>query len=272
MKAKEGGKIRISLVDYLNAAPLGWSFRHGPQHDRVEVLPSTPARCAEQLAEGEVQVGLIPSIEYQRIPGLKIVPGMAIASRRAVRSVLLLRPRDGASIRSVAVDAGSRTSVALLQLLLEKRMGVRPELVPHPPEPAAMLSRCDAALVIGDAALKLRSEDYRILDLGQAWQDWQDRPFVYAFWACREDSPAAEAIVQALAEAKAYGLARLPEIARAYAKSLAMDEDDLLAYLTDNIDYDLGTPELEGLERFYRLCCEEGITAKNRPLRFLPCA
>lgn len=269
MNAGGDSQIRISLVGYLNAAPLGWLFRQGPGREGFEVLPSTPARCAEQLSAGEVQVGLIPSIEYQRIPGLKIVPGLAIASRGAVRSVLLVKPRGRGTIRSVAVDTGSRTSVALLRLLLEQRMGLCPELVPHPPDPAAMLARCDAALVIGDAALKIPEEGFQILDLGDAWREWQGKPFVFAFWACRGEVADPASIVRVLQEARAYGIARLPEIAGAYASTLAMDKEDLLAYLTGNIEYDLAGPQLEGLEIFYRLCRESGITKENRPLQFL---
>ncbi|MEJ2110433.1 MAG: menaquinone biosynthesis protein, partial [Acidobacteriota bacterium] len=143
-------KIRISLVHYLNSAPLGWAFLHGPMRNLFEVIPSSPARCADQLSSGEVEIGLIPSIEYARIPSLRILPGMAIASLAEVRSILLVRPRDKQSIRSVALDTTSRTSVVLTKLLLEDVMGIQPEFVPHSPDLDSMLKRCDAALLIGD--------------------------------------------------------------------------------------------------------------------------
>jgi chorismate dehydratase len=146
-------KLRISLVHYLNSAPLGWAFLHGPFRDQFEVLPASPAVCADQLASGEVDIGLIPSIEYQRIPDLHIIPGISIASLGEVRSILLIKPKGQDSIRSVALDTSSRTSVALAKILLQVKMELRPEYVPHPPDPAAMLGRCDAALVIGDPAL-----------------------------------------------------------------------------------------------------------------------
>ena len=144
-------KIRISLVDYLNSAPLGWSFLHGPLKGEYEVVLSSPARCAEQLAAGEADIGLIPSIEYQRIPELQIIPGIAVAAVNKVRSVLMVRPRNKRELRSLALDTSSRTSVALIRLLLEFRLGLKPVLVPHPPDLAAMLRACDAALLIGDA-------------------------------------------------------------------------------------------------------------------------
>jgi len=132
-------KIRISLVDYLNSAPLGWSFLHGPLKGEYEVVLSSPARCAEQLAAGEADIGLIPSIEYQRIPELQIIPGIAVAAVNKVRSVLMVRPRNKRELRSLALDTSSRTSVALIRLLLEFRLGLKPVLVPHPPDLTAML-------------------------------------------------------------------------------------------------------------------------------------
>jgi predicted solute-binding protein len=186
-------KIRISLVHYLNAAPLGWSFVHGPHKDRFEVIPASPARCAEQLALGEVDIGVIPSIEYQRIPNLTIIPGIAIAALSAVRSVILVRHRDRA-IRTVALDTSSRTSADLLKLLLEDRSGLRPRYIHHAPNLPAMMESCDAALLIGDAALQVAEGDYEILDLAQAWAEWQRRPFVFAFWACRETGDCSRAL------------------------------------------------------------------------------
>ena len=97
-------KIRISLVHYLNSAPLGWAFRQNRYADRFEVIPASPARCADQLSKGEVEIGLIPSIEYQRIPGLQIIPDIAIASLAKVRSILLIKPKGSIRIRSVALD------------------------------------------------------------------------------------------------------------------------------------------------------------------------
>ncbi len=168
-------KLRVSLVDYLNSAPLGWSFLHGPLKGKFEVVRSSPAECADQLARGEVDVGLIPSIEYQRIPDLRIIPGIAVAASNRVRSVLLVRPKGRPEIRSVALDTSSRTSATLVRILLERRMGLRPELVPHMPEIDEMLGRCDAALIIGDAALRLPADKYEVLDLAQAWIEWQKR-------------------------------------------------------------------------------------------------
>ncbi len=263
-------KIRISLVHYLNAAPLGWSFQHGPLKDRFEVVPSSPARCADQLAGGEVDVGLIPSIEYQRIPDLQIVPGMAIAATATVRSVLMVRQREGGAIRSVALDTSSRTSASLLKILLRNKMGLNPEFIPHAPDLNAMLELCDTALLIGDAALKLSPELYEITDLAESWIEWQHKPFVFAFWACRPGVADTGKLADDFLDAKAWGLSMRHEIASQYAQWLDLPAPFLEDYLHRNIDYDFGSQHVEGLESFYRLAHAEGLIPALRPVRFAP--
>lgn len=230
---------------------------------------ASPSRCAEQLESGEVDVGLIPSIEYQRIPGLAIVPGIAVAASSDVRSVLMVRPKGLESIRSVALDTSSRSSVVLLKLLLCQRMGLSPEFIPHPPDLDQMLRRCDAALIIGDAALRISMEKFDILDLARAWIEWQKMPFVFAFWACRE-GPGAADLVQAFHQAREWGLKRREKIAEAYARELGLPRSMLADYLERNIDYDFAESHKAGLERYYVLARESGLIAENRPLRFLP--
>jgi len=262
-------KIRVSLVDYLNSAPLGWAFLHGPLRHRVEVLPATPARCADQLASGEVDIGLIPTVEYQRIPALTVLPGVAVAASGPVRSVLLVRRKGAGQIGSVALDTSSRTSVALVRLLLEGPLGARPEFVPHAPDLEAMLARCDAALVIGDAALRLSPDDYTIVDLAEAWIEWQGRPFVFAFWACRPAALGHADLVDLFLEAREWGLLRREEIAAEYSRRLGLPQPFLLEYLERNIDFELGAQHLSGLERFYRLAFDRGLVPGLAPVRFV---
>ena len=260
-------KIRISLVHYLNSAPLGWAFLHGPFRDQFEVLPSSPAVCADQLASGEVDIGLIPSIEYQRIDHLQIIPDISIASLGEVRSILLIKSRGKQTIRSVALDTSSRTSVALARILLQAKMKLHPEYVPHPPEPAAMLARCDAALVIGDPALQLHPENYDTTDLAEEWVQWQQRPFVFAFWACRNGVPFPSDLNAIFQEARDWGLERRDEIASVYAKSLNLSASFLEEYLLQNIDYNFGSGHQEGLKQFYRLANQEKLISGLRDLR-----
>jgi chorismate dehydratase len=263
-------KLRISLVQYLNAAPLGWYFLHGPLRQHYQVFSATPAKCAEQLALGEVDVGIIPSIEYQRIPNLHVIPEISIAAVNDVRSVLLVRPRGSTSIRSVALDISSRTSVVLLKLLLQNKMGLNPEFIPHEPDAARMLQRCDAALIIGDAALRCSAEEYDITDLAATWRDWQSRPFVFAFWACRGTAMAVEDLAGIFGEARDWGLSRMEEIAASYARTLSLPAPFLEQYLRCNLDHTLGPEHIEGLERFYRLAFDAGLTECQVPLRFVP--
>ena len=262
--------LRISLVQYLNAAPLGWYFLHGPQRHHYRVFSATPAKCAEQLALGEVDVGIIPSVEYQRIPNLHVIPEISIAAVNEVRSVLLVRPRGSTTMRSVALDISSRTSVVLLKLLLQNKMGIHPEFIPHEPDAARMLQRCDAALIIGDAALRCSAEEYDITDLAAAWRDWQSRPFVFAFWACREKALASDDLAGIFREARDWGLSRIEEIAASYARTLSLPALFLEQYLRCNLDHTMGPEHIEGLGRFYRLAFEAGLTECQIPLRFVP--
>jgi chorismate dehydratase len=262
-------KIRVSLVHYLNSVPLGWAFLNGPFRDSFEMIPSSPARCADQLKNGEADIGLIPSIEYQRIPHLRIVPGIAIASLASVRSILLVKPPGKRAIESVAMDTTSRSSVVLTKILLDEVMGIRPEFVPHAPELDGMLRKCDAALLIGDAALGVDLNKYDTTDLSEIWVRWQKKPFVFAFWACRTDVSLPGGLVEKFLKAKQWGLERRPEIARVYSARLGLPEDFLLSYLTDNINYDLGPEHMRGLEEYYRLAEKAGLIPNIRPLRFL---
>jgi chorismate dehydratase len=262
-------KIRISLVHYLNAAPLGWAFLHGPFRENFEVLPSSPANCADQLSKGEADIGVIPSIEYQRIPDLQIIPNISIASRGKVRSILLIKPRGKRTIRSVALDTSSRTSVALAKILLQSKMGIQPEYVSCPPDLDRMLECCDAALLIGDPALKVNLEDYDTTDLAEEWVQWQQKPFVCALWACRKDASLPPDLNGIFLEAKNLGLKHRREIALEYAASLDLPAPFLENYLRHNIDYDLEPAHIEGLQKFYLLAKRENLIPKLRPLQFL---
>lgn len=232
------------------------------------MIPASPARCAEQLARGEADIGVIPSIEYQRIDNLALIPGISIAALKAVRSVILVR-RPGREIRSVALDTSSRTSVDLLKLLLETRMGLKPRYVPQAPELSKMLGSCDAALLIGDNALQVDGSRFEVLDLAEAWTEWQKTPFVFAVWACRNDVEFPPDLVTIFREARDWGFKAREDIVRTYSHRLDLREDFLHEYLSKNVNYDLGPAHIEGLERFYRLAHEGGLTAGNRPLRFV---
>ena len=254
--------VRLGAVSYLNAAPLV----HGLAGDPAFALSADlPARVAEQLHAGAIDVGMIPAIEYAR-GDYAIVPGIAIGSRGPVRSVSLYLRGKLDQVRRVALDTSSRTSVALARILLRERLGRDPEYVPRPPDIKAMLADADAALVIGDPAL-YASTDAERLDLGEGWQMLTGLPFVFAFWAGRPGALTAAHVVRLQAALRS-GLAELPRIAVSYngngAGRAALNE----SYLRSNIAYALGPEELAGLSEFFRRAHRQGIIPRIPELRF----
>ena len=156
-------RFRIAAISYLNTAPLMWDFEHGDAGAEFDISYTLPSQCATNLRDGSADIGIIPAAAYAGIPDLTILPGVAIASRRAVRSILLVSQVPLEKIRSVALDTSSLTSVALTKLLFEKWWGADRTFVPMPPDLRQMMEGCDAGLVIGDPALKIdRSPLYHL--------------------------------------------------------------------------------------------------------------
>jgi chorismate dehydratase len=242
-------RVRLGAVEYLNARPLVYDLERDPS---FRIRFDVPARCAALLHEGDVDVGLIPSIEYlrgDRGDAYRIVPDLAIASRGAVASVALFTKRPLGAIRSIAVDTSSRTSAALVRVLCARVFDIDPVFVPHGPDLVSMLASADAALLIGDKAL-LETGPGEKIDLGQAWAEATGLPFVYAFWAGRPGALGTDQIL-ALHRARDAGVTHVDAVARAYFSAPA--EQALGArYLRDNIWYTLGADERKGLELFYQ--------------------
>jgi chorismate dehydratase len=260
------------VVAYLNAAPLV----HGLDADpRFRIVRDVPSRVAEALHAGDVDLGVIPSIEYAA-GDYAIVPRVAIASRGPVRSVALFHRGPLEEIRRVALDSSSRTSAALLRILLHDRLGRDPEYVVMPPSLADMLKAADAALLIGDRALYFDGEEER-LDLGQAWTEQTGLPFVWAFWAGRPEAAGSPEVAR-LQAALAAGLEALPAIAATYngAGAPAARKDapgqDLRAlnedYLRTNIRFRLERAEATGLNEFYGRAFDLGLISRVPALRF----
>src|SRR5271169_2341466 len=150
--------LRISAISFLNTAPLMWDFEHGDAASNFDIAYTVPSSCAAALAAGEADIGIIPAFAYAQIPGLVILPNIAIASKDRVRSILLVSKKPIEEVQTVATDSSSRSSVALLQVLFAKFLGGRRQLTPHDPQLEAMLRQHDAALLIGDAALQVPSD------------------------------------------------------------------------------------------------------------------
>ncbi len=259
---------RVSVVQYLNTAPLVWGMIHGSYGDRFDLSFTTPACCADHLRAGRADVGIIPSIEYQRIDDLKLLPGISIASKKRVRSVLLLTRIPIEQVRTVALDTSSRTSAALVEVLLRKFYRLDVATRPASPDPEAMLRASDAALLIGDPAL-VYSGNARVYDLAEEWRRFTGLPFVFAVWAYRP-GPALDpkSLTRDFRDSRDEGLAHVEDIAAEWAPRLGLTADAVKVYLTENIDYTLDEENLEGLQLFYRLAREVGATPAVRNLDF----
>ncbi len=256
---------RLGAVDYLNARPLvyGLELRSGLFSLRFDV----PSKCAALLHEGSIDVGMIPSIEYERGRDYRIVPGVGIVSDGPVASVALFSRTPLEKIRTVAADTSSRTSYALLKILCLERFGIDPDFQPMPPDPEQMLRRCDAALLIGDPALFLDHERLGAekIDLGEQWKSLTGLPFVWAFWAGRRDALSREA-VEALIAARDNGVARSDEVAAAYCGPERAERGQ--SYLRENIQYTLGEREEAGLIKYYELAGGSGLVSMLVPPLF----
>ncbi len=258
--------VRIGAVNYLNTKPLICELEKlAPQ---AELILDVPSRLAELLAEGRLDVALIPVIEYFRAGRYSIVPNIAIASRGPVLSVTLFSRVPWTAIRRVALDAGSRTSAALTQILLGKRYGVSAEVVSLPLECEAEDVDADAVLLIGDRAMRACLPGFQhAFDLGQEWFEWTGLPFVYAVWAVREGVDL-RGVDEALGQAKERGLDRAGPIAHAEAPRLGLDAGFCRRYLSNILHFDLGPREQAGLHHYYMLACEMGLARRGVKLEY----
>jgi chorismate dehydratase len=258
--------IRIGAVTYLNTKPLICDLDQlAPQ---AELVLDVPSRLADLLAEGQLEVALIPVLSYFQAGCYSVVPNIAIASRGPVLSVTLFSRVPWTAIRRVALDAGSRTSAALTQILLSKRYGVAAEVVLLPLDCGAEDIDADAVLLIGDRAMRACLPGFpHAFDLGQEWFDWTGLPFVYAVWAVREGIDLG-GVEEALRQAKQRGLDRAGAIAYAEAPRLGLDAGFCRRYLSNILHFDLGPREQAGLRRFYALACELGLAPRGVNLEY----
>ncbi len=284
-------ELRVSVVEYLNTAPLVWGLdkavaEHEEAAESLILERHVPTQCAEALRRGTVDLGIIPAIEYQRIPGLKILPGISVSSDARVESVLLICRGPVRKAKKVALDASSRTSVALVQILFEKHWGMQPEYVEAAPDLKAMLSEAKAALLIGDPALQFslrsknsplnnweRAENLHVYDLADEWKKLTNLPFVFALWAARPEKLAepeqAQRLTKIFQRARFAGLQHLPEIARKAGAKLGLPGGELERYLRHSIHYGLDERYRAGLELYFKYAHELGLIDEVHPLEFL---
>jgi chorismate dehydratase len=271
-------RLHISAISYLNTAPLMWDFDHSPIGQEFEISYTLPSQCAAALREGSADIGIIPAAAYASIPDLAILPGVAIASRRPVRSILLVSKVPLERIHSVALDNSSLTSVALLKVLFAAWWPGTRTFSDMPPDLEQMLERHDAALLIGDPALKVDRSRYVTLDLAEEWIRFTAKPFVFAFWAVRQaalkEAPFSLDLTNIFQESRDHGLEpdSLDQIAREWSPRTGLSEAGVKTYLTENIHYYLDADCLEGLNLFYSYAREGGVLPDCPPLQFLEVA
>jgi len=294
-------KLRISIVEYLNTAPLVWGFTDGPLTGKYDLSFTVPSQCAESLRRGDADIAIIPSIEYQRIDNVVAIPGISIAAKGEVRSLLVVSQRPIERAKKIALDTSSRATQGLVRILASELWGIDPEFVQAAPDPAEMLRTADAGLVIGDPALRIAMkmealaaksqrdlsgyapgeepccqgdpeempvpgfETVFVYDVAFEWRELTGKPCVLAIWAGSPEAITPEVIADFEAS-KRYGIERVREIAEAASIKLDLPPRPLERYLTENIQYDLSGEYLEGLKLYYEKAARLGITQGNKPL------
>jgi chorismate dehydratase len=286
-------KLRISVVQYLNTAPLVYGFTHGPLKGKYDLSFTVPSQCADDLRNGRADVAIIPAIEYQRIEDLVVLPDLAIAAKRRVRSLLIVAKKPIAEVQTIVLDRSSRSTQVLTRILCAEHWHIAPEFAEAALDTGTMLEQADAALLIGDPALRLAiaMSNYAALgssgellcdadkvginsvgslyayDVVQEWRRLTGLPAVLALWAAHRDSITPETVAD-FAASKAFGVANIPEIAAEAALEQRWPIGDALMYLRENIDFHLDAENLAGLELYYCLAAKLGLTSPARAIEW----
>ena len=285
--------LRISIVQYLNTAPLVRGFTHGPLRGKYQLSFTVPSQCAEALRSGEVDIAIIPAIELQRIDGLMVLPNLSISSKTSVRSLLLVSKKPIHEARRIALDRSSRSTQALVRILCAKRWHITPEFVEADPDLPVMLQQADAALLIGDPALRLAidsspsakrdatgelcfpaelaglrgSSPLFLYDMVEKWRGLTSLPAVLAVWAARPNAVSPE-VVRDFQDSLAFGVQRLDEISDEAAGHLNLSAKKIKRYLSENIDYTLDDENLRGLNRYFFYAAELGLIPELKGIAF----
>jgi chorismate dehydratase len=289
-------RLRVAAIRFLNPAPLMWDFEHPPMQEqlaqRYALSAMMPSECAERLAlpaehERAADIGLVPITAYAETPGLLIIPGCTVASKGAIRSLLLVHRESSGieGIRTVAADTSSRATLAYVQILFRKFWKQPVSFLAHGPDLDRMLEACDAAVLIGDPAL-LALEDREAreertgerlvyLDLGTVWREFSDLPWISAFWAVRESTfeskkdPLRGQVREDFLASRNHGLTHLEDLVREWSPKIAIPRATIRTYLNENIHYLLDSACVAGIEHFYRLAADCELMSGAPTLRFL---
>lgn len=286
-------KLRISIVQYLNTAPLVWGFTNGPLHGKYDLSFTVPSQCADDLRSGRANIAIIPAIEYQRIDDLVILPDLAIASKKQVRSLLIIAKTPIEQVKSFALDAGSRSTQTLTRILCAEKWKIAPQFFESQPDLRAMLQQADAALLIGDPALRIAvgmekaswpgaegqtvcqaatlgitgAEMLYVYDAVGEWRSLTGLPAVLAVWAAGRDVATPEVAADFLAS-RDFGLSRIPEICFDAARELELPQRNLEWYLRDNIDFSLDAENRCGLELYFACASKLGLIPRSKPVEW----
>jgi chorismate dehydratase len=266
-------RLRIAAIRFLNPAPLMWDFEHPPFSEelsrRYVIDWMLPAECADQLAGGEAEIGLVPIASLARNPKLRMLPGCTIASKGRVRSLLLVRRarQELGAIRTVAADTASRTTIAYTRVLFQKWRNTGAQFIPMAADLDAMLERADAAVVIGDPALmaleeqanrhERTGEELVYHDLASEWKAMTGLPFVSAVWAARSDVE--ESVAEDFVLSRDHGLANIDALVEEWARKMPLSAETIRTYLTENIHYVLDDECVEGMRGFFREAAAAGV-------------
>jgi len=254
-----------------------WNFEHGSQqeelHRQFEVDYTIPSRCAQMLAEESADIGIIPVAAYATTPNLCILPDVAIASKKSVRSILLVSKRPLDQIRTVALDRSSRTSAALIQVLFRKHWQGDVQFAQADPSLTHMLGKYDGALLIGDPALQVDRSRYQSWDLAEEWRRFTGKPFVFAFWAMRSEAASEEeaaVVAETLRNSRDTGLRHIDTIANEWSERLKLPADVIVRYLSENVHYYLDQENISGMQLFFEYAAELQVLPHAPELKFAP--
>ena len=275
VNSQKDSRLRIAAIGFLNPAPLMWDFEHPPLDQalarRYDVRYMMPSECAEQLATGASDIGLIPIAALTTINGLRILPGCTIASKDRVRSLLLVRRANKplSELRTVAADTASRTTVAYARILFHKWDNPGVKFIPMAADLDTMLERADAAIIIGDPALfALEEQSNRLVrtreelvyhDLAHEWRSLTGLAFVSAVWAAAPGCAFDDGVESDFIHSRDHGLANIDALVSEWSKRFPMPENTIRTYLTENIHYVLDDECIEGMKGFFRMAAEAGV-------------
>jgi len=274
--------LRVAAIRFLNPAPLMWDFEHPPLNaslaERYQIDWMLPSECADRLAAGDADIGLVPIASLAGDPHLRILPGCTIASKGSVRSLLLVRraSRPLRDLRSVAADKASRTTLAYTRLLLRRWQNPDVPFLPMAADLDTMLDHADAAVIIGDPALmaleeranrfERTGEELVYHDLAWEWNQLTGLPFVSAVWAAAAGSALDDTVAEDFILSRDHGLAQIESLVTEWSEKIPLTAQTIHSYLTTNIHYILDEECIEGMRAFFRETAKAGILPDYDPI------